>query len=60
MGRTVGGILGGNYYDKLADSVRWEGKGSNSFAVSKKLSKDGKTYLICNPHVAISGAEAFY
>ncbi|MEM9721198.1 MAG: penicillin acylase family protein [Bacteroidota bacterium] len=60
MGRTVSGILGGNYYDKLADSVNWEGKGSNSFAVSKRLSKDGKTYLICNPHVAISGAEAFY
>ncbi len=60
LGRTVSGVLGGNTYDRFADSVRWEGKGSNSFAVSKRLSTDGKTYLICNPHVAISGPEAFY
>ena len=56
LGRTVSGVLGGNVYDKFADSVRWEGKGSNSFAVRRSLSTDDRTYLICNPHVAISGS----
>jgi len=60
LGNTVSGVLGGNRYDQAAKTVRFEPKGSNAFAFSRKITTDNHTYLIGNPHVDISGPEAFY
>ncbi len=63
MGQTVGAVLEGKQYDMLVEDVDLEHqgqKGSNAFAFSRKLTSDGRTYFISNPHVSISGLEAFY
>lgn len=59
LGTTISRILAGQY-DEAAKSVIVEGKGSNAFAFQRKMTTNDKTYLICNPHVNISGNEAFY
>ncbi len=60
LGNTVSGILSGRGYDKAANEVTFSQKGSNAFAFSRNMTTDGRTYLIGNPHVEISGPEAFY
>ena len=61
MDREVRRVLNGTY-DKQTKDFSFESsmKGSNAFAFSKKLSKDGRTYLIANPHVELEGLESFY
>ena len=60
LGRTVSLILNGTYYDRIAGEMDFSMRGSNSFAFRKAKTEDGFTYLISNPHVQISGPEAFY
>ncbi len=60
LGSTVNSILNGSYYDRASKAVKFDQKGSNSFAFRKSKTEDGKTYLICNPHVELTGPEAFY
>ncbi len=60
LGRTVSAILSGRGYDDAASQVDFTQKGSNAFAFSRKITANGRTYLIGNPHVQIRGPEAFY
>ncbi len=60
MGRIAGGVVSGNTYDEAANNISFAQKGSNAFAFSRKITTDQRTYLIGNPHVKISGPEAFY
>jgi acyl-homoserine-lactone acylase len=63
MGNVVGAILSGKQYDQLVEDVDLEHqsqRGSNAFAFSSKVTTNGRTYFISNPHVSISGPEAFY
>lgn len=60
LGGTVSAILNGTYYDKKSQSIDFGQKGSNAFAFRSGMTTDGRTYLISNPHVSITGPEAFY
>jgi acyl-homoserine-lactone acylase len=61
MGGTLQELLYKNRFEKLADSLDMqEERGSNAFAVSRKITTNEKTYLIANPHVEIEGAEGWY
>ena len=59
LDRTLRNILSGAY-DEAGKQVIVEGKGSNAFAFSQKMTTNNHTYLIANPHVNITGPEAFY
>ena len=59
MDREVRRVLYGTY-DKRTKDYTFESKGSNAFAFQRKMTKDGRTYLISNPHVEMEGQEAFY
>ena len=59
MDGDVRRVLNGSY-DKQTKDFTFATKGSNAFAFSKKMTKDGRTYLISNPHVTLEGLESFY
>lgn len=56
----VSGIVNGDRYDQQLPSIDADVKGSNSFAFKRKMTKDGKTYLIANPHLSFTGPSSFY
>ena len=57
---AISRILYANTYDQEMQMPEFFMKGSNSFAFRSTMTKDGRTYLIANPHLAFSGAESFY
>lgn len=46
------------------DTIDWNkrpfGKGSNGIAINKRLTDDGKTYLLINPHQPLQGMTSLY
>lgn len=59
MDSEVRRVLNGTY-DKRTKDYTFASKGSNAFAFSRDMTKDGRTYLISNPHVELEGLESFY
>ncbi len=60
VSNIVSRIVNGDSYDKDLPSVEFSSKGSNSFAFRSHMTKDGRTYLIANPHQPFTGPEHFY
>ncbi len=59
-GDIVSRLVNGDYYDQRMPDMDYGSKGSNSFAFRSTMTKDGRTYLICNPHLDFEGLESFY
>ena len=60
LSKIVGDIIEGKKWDEESSKVNFVKKGSNAFAFQQKMTKNGKTYLVGNPHVALEGPESFY
>ncbi|MCB0633054.1 MAG: penicillin acylase family protein [Saprospiraceae bacterium] len=54
--RELGAILN----EKLPVITPEEGKGSNAIAISRRKTKDGKTYLAINSHQPLEGMNSWY
>ena len=59
LGKVMGDVLAGKYRDQ-AEEVKFEDKGSNGFAFSRKITTDNRTYLIVNPHIGLEGPSSFW
>ncbi len=59
-GEIVTRIVNGKFYDQSFSEIDFGQKGSNAFAFKSHMTKDGRTYLIANPHQPFTGPEHFY
>lgn len=60
LGRTLAALLNDTRTNEQAEADAVISKGSNSFAFRREMTKDNRTYLIANPHIGLTGPEAFY
>ncbi|MDP4820773.1 MAG: penicillin acylase family protein [Saprospiraceae bacterium] len=60
LGRLLGALLNDTRTNEQAEADAVLSKGSNAFAFRREMTKDDRTYLIANPHIGLTGPEAFY
>lgn len=60
LSKIVKQVVKGEKWDEEAQKINFVEKGSNAFAFKKKMTKNDRTYLVGNPHVALEGQEGFY
>jgi len=60
LGRLLGALLNDSRTNEQAEADAVLSKGSNAFAFRREMTKDNRTYLIANPHIGLTGPEAFY
>ena len=60
LGRALAAMLNDTRSSEQAEADAVISKGSNAFAFRREMTKNNRTYLIANPHIGLTGPEAFY